>query len=57
MEEIIGRVSDEDGCHRPAAIAGNEINSVEIYFEELPTKEDILILKQRANNFSKDIKY
>ena len=53
MEEIICQKPDENGCHRPVCCIGN---SLEIYFDEKPSYDDMIILLHRAVMYNRDIK-
>lgn len=65
FEEHVRQVPDEHGCLRPVTIAKNfqlpkaPYYSVEIFFCELPKKEIVNIIKDRAKTFcnSREIKY
>lgn len=43
---------DDHGCWRPTSICEDNPNSVEIYFGEKPTKEQIELMKERAQKFA-----
>lgn len=51
-------VMDDNGCGRPTSIwrspAGDDYNSVAIFFEQEPTEELIKIMKERAQNFASE---
>lgn len=58
MDYIDNWVMDEDGCGRPTSIwgnpAGDNCNSVAIFFELEPTEEHIKIMKERSSDFAKN---
>lgn len=55
FENIISRKPDEHGCCRPVDILGygEDNNSIVIYFQERPTKEQIALMKERAIEFAR----
>lgn len=52
MLEMLDQQCDDHGCFRPASIGGNKNKSVYIYFYDKPCKEDIAMIKTRAERFS-----
>ena len=54
FEDIVMQKPDEHGCYRPCALGSDrngEPNSVEIYFDDRPTKEIVSTLKNRAMKY------
>lgn len=53
MEEIVYENQDNDGCYRPVISIGK---SLEMYFDEQPTNEDMIRMLNRAQVYNPDIK-
>ena len=56
FQDLVSQQPDEGACYRPCAIWKSlnplEYNSVAIFFEGVPTSEQIALLKERAKEFT-----
>jgi len=53
FEEIVNPyVPDEHGCNRPVSLNTNDSNSLDIFFYEKPSTDQLKLLKQRAEEFA-----
>jgi hypothetical protein len=53
FERIIKFKMDDVGCSRPVSLSNVDSNNLEIYFEERPKEEILVVMKRRAKEFCK----